>query len=382
MGRILVFVLAALPGFCNDWNPRLAADYLDSRQKEWFAWAPAKASGGPCFSCHTGMTYLLARPALRRALGESRPTPYETGLVDGLRARVEKKSGKDISPAFANEPLASQAMGVESIFSALFLASQDADSGTMSTATQQAFDRMWSLQSQDWKAKGAWAWFSLNLDPWEMPESQFIGATLAALAVGTAPADYRKRPEVREDVAALSAYLAREHQAQPLHNRLYLLWASTRLPEALPENLRKAILDEVWRTQESDGGWTMKALGPWTEHSAAPSSSGSNAYATGFVAFVLGNAGIDRTDARLVRARQWLKSRQNREFGYWTADSMNKVFKPDSMMVKFMQDAATSFAALALIEAGDAVAGAKFSIERIQARPPLRVRSAPPMPFR
>ena len=33
-----------------DWNPRAAADYLDARQKAWFAWAPAKASGGPCIS--------------------------------------------------------------------------------------------------------------------------------------------------------------------------------------------------------------------------------------------------------------------------------------------------------------------------------------------
>jgi hypothetical protein len=31
----------------------------------------------PCVSCHTGMTYLLARPVLRRALHESEPTTFE-----------------------------------------------------------------------------------------------------------------------------------------------------------------------------------------------------------------------------------------------------------------------------------------------------------------
>ena len=125
MGKTLIFVLAALPVFCSDWNPRLAAEYLDSRQKEWFAWPAAKAPGGTCFSCHTQMTYLLARPALRQALGETGATTFETALLDGLRARVDKKIAKEIFPAFTKEPLASQALGVESILSALFLASHD-----------------------------------------------------------------------------------------------------------------------------------------------------------------------------------------------------------------------------------------------------------------
>jgi squalene-hopene/tetraprenyl-beta-curcumene cyclase len=341
---VLVFVLASA-GFCGDWNPRLAAEYLDSRQREWFAWPVAKAPGGTCLSCHTGMTYLFARPALRRALGESRPTPYETGLLDALRARVDKKEARELFPAFAKEPTASQAVGVESILSALFLASDDAG--------RQAFDRMWSLQNQDGKTKGAWAWFSLKLDPWEMPDSQFYGAALAVLATGTAPAEYRNGPEIREKVASLTAYLRREQQAQPLHNRLMLLWASTALRETLPENLRQSIINEAWRTQQADGGWTIESLGPWDKHAAAPGSTGSNAYATGFVAFVLEKAMGARADARLARALEWLKSHQDRRFGYWAAESMNKVYEPDSMEVKFMRDAATSFAALALIEAGD-----------------------------
>src|SRR5216684_4268311 len=95
---IAAVVLAAAPCYCGDWSPRLAADYLDSRQKEWFAWPAAKSAGGPCVSCHTGVTYLLVRPGLRRALGESGPTSYEKGLVDGLRSRVEKKTASELSP--------------------------------------------------------------------------------------------------------------------------------------------------------------------------------------------------------------------------------------------------------------------------------------------
>src|ERR1019366_7879857 len=117
--RILTFIgifpLVAL-SLRGGWDPRLAADYLDARQQEWVAWPPAKAPGGTCLSCHTGATYLLARHALRRVLGESRPTSYETGLLQGLRARAGLLDAKEISPAFAAEPLASQCLGVEAVF--------------------------------------------------------------------------------------------------------------------------------------------------------------------------------------------------------------------------------------------------------------------------
>ena len=89
-----------------------AADYLDGRQKQWFAWAPANANATPCVSCHTGATYLLARPALRRVLGESEPTPYETGLLDSLRGRLPKRTAKELFPK-EGEPHLSEKAGVE-----------------------------------------------------------------------------------------------------------------------------------------------------------------------------------------------------------------------------------------------------------------------------
>src|ERR1035438_8946141 len=100
-----IFPLMAL-SLCGGWDARLAASYLDARQQEWLRWPPAKATGGTCLSCHTGATYLLARPALRRELGLSRPTSYETGLLEGLRARAGLLEAKEVSPALAAEPLA------------------------------------------------------------------------------------------------------------------------------------------------------------------------------------------------------------------------------------------------------------------------------------
>jgi squalene-hopene/tetraprenyl-beta-curcumene cyclase len=330
-------VFTTLPAWCADWNPRLAATYLDSRQKQWASWAPANKEGVPCVSCHTGETYLLVRPALRKALGESQPTEYETGLLNSLRSRVGKKTAKEMFGENAKEPHASQAAAVESIFAALFL-------GT------EAFDRMWSFQLLDGDAKGAWAWNTFDLDPWETPQSTFYGATLAAMATGEAPAEYRDRPDVRERVASLTAYLQRELPTQPLHNRLIALWASTKLPEAVPVAARRQILDEIWQKQQPDGGWTIEALGKWNEHPKAPRSVGTNSYATGLTAFILEKTGVAPSDPRLAKALGWLKSHQDPEFGYWDATSLNKPYEADYPPVLFMRDAATAYATLALLE--------------------------------
>jgi len=341
--RLAVLALAAAPVFCADWNPRLAADYLDSRQKDWFAWPAAKGNGVTCVSCHTGMTYLLVRPALRRALGESGRTPYETGLLDGMKARVAKQDLKELFPR-SSAPKASEALGVEAIFSALFLAMEN--STVMSPDAEKAFTRMWSLQ----RASGAWDWNIFDLDPWETPDSIYYGATLAALATGVAPSNYQARPDVQKNVAELTKYLRNEEAAQPLHNRLMLLWASTKLRDTLPEAKRSAILDEVWRKQQSDGGWTMESLGAFKKHPDAPAAEGSNSYATGLVAFTVQQSGIAGSNPRLSRALDWLKSHQDPKLGSWVARSMNKHYPAETMQARFMQDAATGFATLALLE--------------------------------
>jgi squalene-hopene/tetraprenyl-beta-curcumene cyclase len=317
----MLLLLFALPAFGADWNPRAAADYLDARQKQWFAWPGANGNGVPCVSCHTGASYLLARPALRRVLGEAEPTPYETGLLDSLRSRLPKRTPKELFPK-GTEPHQTESAGVESIFAAWFLRDPD------------AYDRMWSLQTAD----GAWAWNSFDLNPWEQPESAYYGAAVAALAVQAGPAELRSRPEA----ARLLAYLKRDFAAQPVQNRLMAVWAG-----AGPEAGRKATLDELWQKQSADGGWALDALGPWKKQEKAVPSTGPNAYATGFAAAVLQKSGVPATDARLARALAGLKARQDPK-GYWDAASMNKVYAPESMPAGFMRDAATAYASLAL----------------------------------
>ena len=340
----VLVVFSVLPVLCGDWSPRLAAQYMDSRQKEWFVWPRALSSGSPCVSCHTGMTYLLARPVLRRALGEDQPTSYETGLLDALRAKVAKKDAKELAKATVAAGVA-----VEGVFSALFLAMRDAPGGALSAEGERAFEQLWSTQLRDGKNQGAWPWFSLKQDPWEVPQSAFFGASLAALAVGTAPPVYRERPEVQERVSALTRYLQGEQESQPLHNRLALVWASSKLPAALPEPVRQSIIRQVLDKQQPDGGWTIESLGPWKPHPEAPVSDGSSNYATAMVAFMLQRSGVERSHPGLVKAFTWLRSRQDPEGGYWAAESMNRRYE-DPMPLRFMRDAATAFASLALLE--------------------------------
>jgi hypothetical protein len=53
-----------------------------------------------------------------------------------------------------------------------------------------------------------------------------------------------------------------------------------------------------------------------------------------------------------MRALAWLRSHQDTKTGAWPAQSMNKRRPAESMEALFMQDAATAFASLALIEGG------------------------------
>jgi squalene-hopene/tetraprenyl-beta-curcumene cyclase len=331
----VAFMVTTVNVLTADWSPQAAARYLDERQKQWFEWKPALSADGPCVSCHTGMTYLLARPALRRVLKEDQPTVYERGLLDRLRAHVGAKP-----------PGALQ--DVETILAAMFLARQD-DRGAMSADTHKAFEQLWALQQSEGSAKGAWKWYAANLDPWEHSESSYFGASLAMLALGSTPVDYQQRADVRARTAALTTYLTAS-SARPLHDRIAFLWASSARPSALSESMRASLVADVFAKQQADGGWSAESLGPWTPHPDAPRSTGSDAYATSFTAFVLERGGVAAAHPGLSRALAWLRSHQDPVTGAWVAISMNKRRPPGSMEGLFMQDAATAFAALALIE--------------------------------
>jgi squalene-hopene/tetraprenyl-beta-curcumene cyclase len=348
----LVTLLAA-PAFCDDWNARLAAQYMDSRQKEWVSWPVALRSGVACVSCHTGLPYLLSRPALRQTLGEKTgPTLYEGVLVASMRATVIRKDANDLFGGLKGL-IVDQVYGAQVVLASLVLAMDDAPRGKLSAEGEKAFDRLWSLQVKTGPEKGAWLWSDFDLDPWETKDSAFYGAGLAALATGLAPANYQSRPEIQANIASLAAYLRSGQKTQPLHNKLFLLWASSKLRDLLPEAEKQAILDELWRKQEADGGWSMASLGQWKQRPAAPAAVGSNSYATALVTYTAEQAGVRRSQAGLSKALAWLRTHQDPQGGNWAAESMNHKHDPGTVPEKFMSDAATGYAIAALLAAGD-----------------------------
>jgi hypothetical protein len=250
-------------------KPRLAAEYLDSRQKEWFAWPAAKAPGGTCFSCHTNMTYLLARPALRKLLEEAQPTACETALLDGLRARGGKRSGKDLSAGFAEESEASQAVGVESVLAAFFLLRSDPP-GALTPPPLQALDRMWSFQNQTAEARGSWPWFELELDPWETAESPFCGAALAALAVEATPSRVSQPAERRQELLGSSRIPPTADGPAPAQSLDAALGLKTLLPISGPPLPAANWSRKFFMRKREDGSWTLDSLGPWKARPAAP----------------------------------------------------------------------------------------------------------------
>ena len=89
------------------------------------------------------------------------------------------------------------------MLNALVLASRDAASGSLSDDAQRAFDNMWALQLKTGDLNGAWAWLDFHYEPWEAERSPYFGASLAAAAVGLAPAGYAATPDIQDRLKLL-----------------------------------------------------------------------------------------------------------------------------------------------------------------------------------
>jgi hypothetical protein len=195
----------------------------------------------------------------------------------------------------------------------------------------------------------AWKWYTADLDPWEHRGSAVYGASLAALALGTAPEQIRTNAATQTET--LTAFLTPSLTPdKPLHDRLAILWASSRLTGTLAEAQRNALIAEVFSRQASDGGWAADALGSRMAHPDAPPRAGSGRYATAFTTFVLQTAGVPTSTPGLVRARAWLSGRQDPATGAWPDVSMNKRRPEGSMGGAVHADAVTAFASMALPE--------------------------------
>ncbi len=343
-----------------DPHAKAAAKYLDARAAEWAAFSGADRGQGAdkvsCLSCHTSLSYALARPALRRAAGEDKPSAHEERLLANVRRRVANWKDLD-TPRFSlsydfDERKKVESWGTEAVMNALVLAFDDRRHGlkTPSDPTREAFRHFWAKQLTDGPDKGSWDWLEFGLNPWESKEvGHYYGATLAAIAIGSAPgyADAKDDPKLAEGIERLRGYISSHKERQSLHNLIWTLWASTAIDGLLTASEQADIIKRVLEKQQDNGGWSVASLVDCKRHDKTSQETAPDGYATGLVLHVLQLAGLPKDHAGVSNGLAWLRANQQATGG-WVGNSLNKKRDHKTNSGKFMSDAATAFAVLAL----------------------------------
>lgn len=298
-------------------------------------------------------------------MGEKSPSADEQKLIDDVVTRV--RNWNDERPFYADSTerphLSQDARGTESVLNAFILVNRDVAAGHLSQDAQLALENMWSGQIQSGDDKGAWRWQQFDLEPWESRNAVYYGATLAAAAVGMTPEDYRTSPAVQPHVALLRDYLNSHYGAQCLFDRIELLWAASRFHGLIDSSRQSEIIQRVFAVQRADGGWNTSSLvvvDGWNRArlmgifnhrlDGSPQDEQSDGLATGMIVSAALQTGIPATNPHVQRGLHWLREHQNASDGSWTASSLNKQRDPDSYIGRFMSDAATGYAVLALSE--------------------------------
>jgi squalene-hopene/tetraprenyl-beta-curcumene cyclase len=294
-----------------------AANFLDAAALTW-------QNQRGCITCHTNMAYLCARPGV----ADASPAAAQ------VRAFVEQlveKTWPDKGPRYDAEVVAAAAA----------LAINDAaTTGKLHPLARAALERMWTLQRDD----GGWEWLKCGWPP--MESDDHYGVTLAAIAVGIAPDGYAATDAARAGLDKIRAYL-KNNPAPTLHHQAMILWAAVRLDGLMTADEKQACIDRLLALQKPDGGWAAATLGDWQRGDGKPQDTDtSDGYGTGFVVFVLRQAGVPADAPAVQRGIAWLKSHQ-RASGRWFTRSLNKDNK------HFLTHAGTAMAVMALSACGE-----------------------------
>jgi hypothetical protein len=333
------------------WDSAAAGKYLEGRVAFWQTWPNSQRDHDTaCVSCHTILPYAVARPALQKTASAFVGTANEQHMLANVTKRVTM--WRDVEPFYPDQtrgiPKSSESRGVESVLNALILSTRDAGSNTLTDEARLALSNMWALQMRTGNLKGGWAWLNFGLEPWEGPASSYFGASVAAMAIGRAPGRYAETADIQTQLTLLKEYLRAGAETESLFNKLMIVWASGELSGVLDPMQQKKVHDAALAAQNSDGGWSMAVLAPWKRLDNTTIDAGSDGFATALATLALLQSGVPTSSPAMRAARTWLVSHQDPKSGALPAMSVNRVRDPATEPAKFMTDAATGYAMLAL----------------------------------
>lgn len=310
-----------------EFSLQLAAKSLDSTAKQWQQ--ENKFQGDSCCQCHANFMYLIARPALGKIL----PPPTDVrDLFEHLVGERWEKQGLRYP---------SEAMVVS-----VPLAFNDRHTtGKLHPLTRKGLERMITHQ----RPHGGWNGIGGS-------ERTFIReleeTILAGLGIAAAPEDFAQTEAAHKSLEGIRRYLNAYKPAYP-YEKAMLMWASAKIGNVWDTDTQRRTAEEILSLQRVDGGWTLDALledEPSWQRGKFADKKPSDGYGTGFVIFIVRQAGIPAADERLQKGITWLKTHQ-RASGRWFTPTASR------RTMNLPSNSGTAYAVLALQACGEITMG-------------------------